>query len=550
MITNDEIKEKLINDLERESMKLYFRKELTSKEKGEEWNDMQGLITRGYRRLLYATYLMIKIEREDVEAAKLYFNDLIKCITTEGKIRREAFDKNQNVHGDPDEAVQIAFSAKGLEKLGVIDKVLKTFSREFLEGMSPCDSGPDGERATILGDCKKSKAENWHWGNSVKPVDCMLMLFAKNKKGLDDLILKVFTNLPMSVTVVYTADTLPLSEKESDKELKEHFGFRDGMSQPIIKGFSKSGNLDINESHLINAGEFILGHKNQYNNYSPGPYVAENDGSPEYAALPDRRGNVKNLGLNGTYLVFRQMEQHVEKFWNFLYNHSREDGLTKAEKAVNLAAKMVGRFPNGDPLVQTPGTCPFNKELLNNFGYAKSDKDGVQCPLGAHIRRTNPRDQVHAGRNEKDSLEMTKTHRLLRRGRIYGEPLDEDFDINKMIANSISHNPNETNETEDENKPIEIKRGLHFICPVSDIARQFEFVQNVWANTPTFANLVNEVDPIISNRSVKGLPACDEFTVPKENVRNRYKEVPEFTTVVGGEYFFMPNIRALKYILK
>lgn len=542
MTTEERIKKDLTNDLERKSMKRYFNKELA---KEAEWNDMQGLVTRGYRTLWSATYLMLQIDEKNVQEAKQYFNGLVNHITTEGNIRVEAIENRSNVHGDPEEAVQIAFTSRGLEKLGVSKNVRDTFSREFLEGMSPCDSGPDGERATLLGDCKKSKSENWHWGNSAKPVDCMLMLYAKDPKALAGLFKKVFTSKQKGVIVVYEADTLTLS----NNELKEHFGFKDGMSQPIIKGFSKSGNLDIDETHLINAGEFILGHKNQYNNYSPSPYVDPSDPSFETAALTFRTGGKKNLGLNGTYLVFRQMEQHVERFWDFLYKNSKEDGLTKAEKAVNLAAKMVGRFPNGDPLVQTQGTCPFNKELLNNFSYAKSDKDGVQCPLGAHIRRTNPRDQVHTGRNEKDSLAMSKTHRILRRGRIYGEPLAKDFDINKMIEYILKHGLNETNVTEDENRPTPIKRGLHFICLVSDIARQFEFVQNVWANTPTFANLSNEVDPIISNRSVKGLPVCDEFTAPKENVRNRYKEVPEFTTVVGGEYFFMPNIRALKYIV-
>jgi deferrochelatase/peroxidase EfeB len=93
-------------------------------------------------------------------------------------------------------------------------------------------------------------------------------------------------------------------------------------------------------------------------------------------------------------------------------------------------------------------------------------------------------------------------------------------------------------------------RGIHFICLVSDISRQFEFVQNVWANTSTFAGLCNEVDPIISPRPTPEQPECHEFTTPQHIVRNRYKNIPEFTTVVGGAYFFMPGISALKYIVK
>jgi deferrochelatase/peroxidase EfeB len=88
------------------------------------------------------------------------------------------------------------------------------------------------------------------------------------------------------------------------------------------------------------------------------------------------------------------------------------------------------------------------------------------------------------------------------------------------------------------------------MCLVSDIARQFEFVQKVWANTSSFAALHNEVDPIMSPRPTPEQPDCHEFTTPQEMTRNRYKNIPEFTTVVGGAYFFMPGMKALKYIVK
>ncbi len=530
------------------------------------WNDMQGLITRGYKSLKAATYLLLKIDENDVPGAKQYFKELVNedYITTEYSIRTGNIKKNK-INGDPDQAVHIAFSSRGLEKLGLDKRVRDTFSREFLEGMSP-DKKFGKERATLLGDSKKSKSENWLWGSENKRVDCVIMLYAKDCTGLKKLKMDMYDNKKRGVKMFYEAETL---ETKEDVEIKEHFGFKDGISQPIIKGFTKSGSFDFEESQLVNAGEFILGHKNVYNkdkreydknkkphyNYSPNPYIPKEaaDESGEYKNLSFRRGGVKNLGLNGTYLVFRQMEQHVERFWNYNYTKSREEGHTTAEKAVNLASKIVGRFPNGDPLVKpNKGTCPFSKEQANNFGYAKEDKDGVLCPLGAHIRRTNPRDQVHTGRDAKDSLEMSNTHRMLRRGRIYGEPL-LNFDINAIIDHVKHLKQILANEiiNEEAIKLADIKRGLHFICLVSDIARQFEFVQNVWANTPTFADLGKEVDPIISTRPTIGSSTiCNEFTVPKETLRNRYTGVPEFTTIVGGEYFFMPNIRALRYIIK
>ena len=118
------------------------------------------------------------------------------------------------------------------------------------------------------------------------------------------------------------------------------------------------------------------------------------------------------------------------------------------------------------------------------------------------------------------------------------------------MINKIKPLTDNTKGTTNGDKETKISRGLHFICMVSDIARQFEFVQNVWANTSTFAGLCNEVDPVISPRPTKGQPHCHEFTTPQQIIRNRYTNVPEFTTLVGGAYFFMPGIKALKYIIR
>ena len=213
---------------------------------------------------------------------------------------------------------------------------------------------------------------------------------------------------------------------------------------------------------------------------------------------------------------------------------------------------MVGRWPDGRPLVQAPSAaCPLTDPTLNDFNYTETDKHGLMCPFGAHIRRTNPRDQVHAGRSIKDSLELSNKHRMLRRGRIYGEPVDKDFNIDNMIHHRTMQPQSTTPVTSCIGKENENAiRGLHFICLVSDIARQFEFVQNVWANTSTFGGLCNEVDPIISPRPTPDQPDCHEFTTPQVLVRNRYLNVPEFTTVKGGAYFFMPGISALNYIVK
>ena len=149
----------------------------------------------------------------------------------------------------------------------------------------------------------------------------------------------------------------------------------------------------------------------------------------------------------------------------------------------------------------------------------------MACPLGSHIRRTNPRDAFVEGRDE--SIKLTNRHRIVRRGRAYGAPLDDSMDPQKMLD---SKDPGE-------------ERGLHFLCFNANIARQFELLQQTWVNNPKFMGLYDDPDPIIGD-----MKAGASFVVPAEPVRQRVVGIPRFVEVRGGAYFFMPGIRALRYL--
>jgi Dyp-type peroxidase family len=513
--------------------------------------DMQGILKRGYRSLKSARYIFLQVT--DASKARIYLKEILPFITTADK---SSYDETTE-ESDPTEAVQIAFASSGFEKLGMPQSTLATFSREFLEGMNFSYANPDGsgtmvhERSTILGDVGTSAPAMWRWGSGKNEVDFMLMLFAEDDTRLEQLITKVYADDPQAEGVKRVGRDGHTFEFDQE-QVREHFGFKDGISQPVIKGFGKSvGEED--EDKLTNPGEFVLGYKNEYDNYSPSPYVSCSNASGDLDALPGYPDK-KDLGKNGSYLVFRQIKQDVGGFWNYHLENSKEDGADRIEKAKKLAAKMIVRWPGGQPLV----TCPDNPtthphspckaaESNNDFNYAGMDKDGLRCPFGAHIRRVNPRDQVHTGRNAAQSVVMSKRHRMLRRGRIYGEPVGygkhSKFEVDVIIDSLPELNGGKSGTG--AGAGVRMERGLHFICMVSDIGRQFEFVQSVWANTPTFADLGNEVDPIISPRT----DDTREFTTPQHLLRNKYKNVPEFTTVVGGAYFFLPSIRALNYIL-
>jgi deferrochelatase/peroxidase EfeB len=156
--------------------------------------------------------------------------------------------------------------------------------------------------------------------------------------------------------------------------------------------------------------------------------------------------------------------------------------------------------------------------FANAFSYS-DDPGGLKCPVGAHIRRANPRDSLDAS-DPAGALERVRRRRLLRRGRSFGEPLPPSA-------------PDGGTE-----------RGLYFICLCADLERQFEFVQQTWLNNQSFSGLSGETDPLIGARA-----GASCFTVPGAEFPTRYSNLGQFVTVRGGAYFFLPGIHALQQLV-
>ena len=157
---------------------------------------------------------------------------------------------------------------------------------------------------------------------------------------------------------------------------------------------------------------------------------------------------------------------------------------------MRLGSKFVGRWPSGAPLVLATRTSPPSPRRTTSA--TTDDARGALCPVGSHIRRSNPRDSLDPDPGSDDSLELNRRHRLLRRGREYGSSLTTE----------------EALHAEDDGEP----RGLHFICLSGNIARQFEFVQQTWLNNPKFAGLYDDADPLVGPSEPFG--GC--FTAPGE----------------------------------
>ena len=267
----------------------------------------------------------------------------------------------------------------------------------------------------------------------------------------------------------------------------EPFGFKDGISHPAIEGSGIPGSNP--QERPLKAGEFVLGYRDEMGGIQKT--------TPEI------------LGRNGTYVVFRKLHQRVAAFRRYLKTNS-----TSAADEELLAAKMMGRWRSGAPLA----LCPFHDDPAlggdprcnNDFLFEADDPAGLKTPGGSHIRRCNPRDAAIAG--------VARIHRMIRRGTAYGPMLPEGV-------------------MEDDG----VDRGLMFAFVGANIGRQFEFVQSQWINDGVFFGAGDDKDPIAGSNEIN-------FTLPRKPVRKRLQGIPRFVVTRGGEYCFMPGLRALRWL--
>jgi len=88
-----------------------------------------------------------------------------------------------------------------------------------------------------------------------------------------------------------------------------------------------------------------------------------------------------------------------------------------------------------------------------------------------------------------------------------------------------------------------VERGVAAFVGCASLTRQFEFAMNVWVNDPKFKDLDNERDPIVGNQD-----GTFDMTIPRRPIRKRLRGLPAFTTIRGGAYFFLPGIKALRFL--
>jgi Dyp-type peroxidase family len=456
-----------------------------------EAEDVQGLVLRGYGSLPYAVYPLLHFK--DRKTAALWLKRYVARIAR----------GRPHEAGAQTEALQIAFTPAGLAALGLTADELHGFSSEFLSGMV----GP--HRSRFLGDVDESAPEHWRWGGpKTDEVHALLMVFAKTKARLSELQAELRQSyVAHGVSEISVLDTAELSRTE-------HFGFVDGISQPAIDGYHSTES----RLHKIKPGEFLLGYPNEYGLYTERPLLSGARDPRGILPLDAQGSPQRDFGRNGTYLVLRQLRQNVPLFRETLDKLTRRtDGSSNKEAQAYLAAQMVGRWPSGASLFEAPHADDVSKAHANEFRYQALDPVGARCPIGSHVRRANPRDALPPHEGTEYSLEVNRHHRLLRRGRSYGKPLPEG-------------------------QVDQADRGLMFVAINANISRQFEFIQHSWLNDPRFNGLSGQADPIV------GASNDNQFAPSPKPVSAYCTGLPRFVTVTGGGYFFMPGIRALRFL--
>lgn len=460
-----------------------------------------------------------------------------------------------------DEAVQpraaaLAFTWTGLERLRLPPTALASFARPFREGMMQED------RLRRLGDRRGDEWQDtviaggpvWSANTPRRPpverhvgaydvaepckdkvvktdlsVHAILLLYTETADDAGQWAAAVREALrPHGIEVVRELELL-LDVVGADNVSREHFGFADGLSQP--EPFDKDGFVFLDGTKVCEAdrvqgvplGEFLIGYVNGHHESAPGP-VVPGDGWGDVGLLPQHEAaqGFKDLGRNGTYMVVRELRQDVAAFWRSMDENAaaiqaRDPRHSAHVTAEWLAERVVGR--NRDGHLLCPGgylKADPSGQPDNRFLFHESDPHGVGCPPGSHVRRAHPRDALAPTAKDRQTLlAAANNHRILRRGRKFGPKIADDRTDDGQV------------------------RGLLFMCLNTDIARQFEFVQQTWLLNRDFATLSEESDPLVGPRG--------RMTIREEPLR-RTVQVLTYVELAGGDYFFLPSLPAIRYL--
>lgn len=496
-------------------------------------NQIQGDILVGLQKEaeLFVGFKIVDIKKFKRFLGGLHLTTAREALQDEDRIA--AFRANGGSGLLDIRGVNIAFSIDGLKKL-VPDDTAAITDQPFKDGLalrsSTLNDPPSGPGAV----------STWRVGNDAHKVDGLLIVTGCGRGEVAATMADLDKAAGSGTWVtVYTEIGTTRSGIEHGHE---HFGYLDGVSQPSVRGRidavhpghrflnpglnQKDPNQGLPGSDLHWPGEFVFGY-------------AEQDSKDVEKFLGPKNGGLPWM-KNGSYMVFRRLEQLVPEFHATAAAEAPDLDLTPAQ----FEARMVGRFPSGAPLTLLRTPKPVDDTMLggdamknNDFDFGDGDIQGKTCPYAAHIRKTYPRNDLTPaagdakGSSAHDLSEAdTQTHRIIRRGIPFGPEVDHKENIEKKSHHS---------------------RGLMFVCYQTSIDDQFEFIIKNWVNNPDFALPKTGFDPLLGQ--APGSVRTRTFTGGKDGSPTGQPPVTsllfDFIRPTGGGYFFMPSINAVQGVL-
>ena len=376
------------------------------------------------------------------------------------------------------------------------------------------------DRSRFLGDVGDSDPQYWAWGGPAgRRRTAWSCSMPAARDLLDERQAELLRRLAgAGIGGVTVLDTLEHARTRSRSA--------SGTASPSRS--SRACRRPAGASRTVPAGEFVLGYPNGYGQLTDRPLLPASD-DPGRLLLPDPAGTGRpTWGATApTWCCASLSRTLTASGATWVEVTRRPDG---SERSRRGGWRWPRRWSAGGRAAlrwsrRRTGTTRRSASD-NDFGYT-TDPLGLACPLGAHIRRANPRDSLDP--QPAASLDASDLHRLLRRGRSYGPAAGRG---------SAGHEAGGAGHAG--------RTGLYFICLAASLARQFEFVQHTWLNNPTFNGLYDDADPLTGGRH----PGGATFTVPARPVRRRYRGLPQFVRTRGGAYFFLPGISALRYLAR
>lgn len=446
----------------------------------------------------------------DGAAARAWLGALAEDVASVDDVAAFKADaKRRNAGPQPEDPwLNVAISHHGL---GIVRAPRAFADESFGHGLFEC--------ADELGDAPGSP---WVVGGPAKRLDVLLILAGKPEPSLKRADELIKSAAAAGLAKVYCEQGSTIPERGI-----EHFGFRDGVSQPGVLGTLRDGapltsrpqpdgGQDVPFANpgqpLVWPGQFVFGY--------PGQNVSAPrlPGNPPFAA---RDAATREFAEDGSLLVFRRLRQDVSAFRRFLRDATRElrgRGFPDLD-AERLGAMLVGRWKSGAPLFASPdGDDPdLGRDPLRNddFDFA-GDPNGLRCPVAAHIRKVNPR---KGSTDVRSPLER----RILRRGIPYGTFVPEG------------------------EEPDDSDRGLLFLCYQTSIDDQFRFLVETWMNDDSApASIDGGYDVLIGQESAGDRARWIELPRPSGVGTERLMVTEQWVTATGGEYLFAPSIAALR----